>query len=100
MVSSASALRWTLAAAIGLGAITSPALASRSIARAEDAPLAPGATLIARTDVEIEKVVIARSSRLEITATNEKTADIALPDGHVIHKVPKARILYFFEVVR
>lgn len=94
------ALQWTLAAMIGAVAIVAPAATSQSLARAEDAPLAPGAMLIARTDVEIEKVVIARSSRLEITATAEKTADIALPDGHVLHKVPKARILYFFDVVR
>ena len=96
----ASSLRWIVAAAVVAGALVEPAVASRSIARAEDAPLAPGATLIARVDVEIEKVVIAKASRLEVTAASEKTADVVLPDGHVLHKIPKARILYFFDVVR
>ncbi|MFO0588902.1 MAG: hypothetical protein U0441_15235 [Polyangiaceae bacterium] len=100
MRKASSSLRWLVVALVSAGALVVPAAASRSIAHAEDAPLAPGATLVARVDVEIEKVVIAKASRLEVTAASDKTADVALPDGHVLHKIPKARILYFFDVVR
>ncbi len=66
----------------------------------DDLPVAVGVKLIARADVEIQKVVIARSTKLEVTATAPTTLDVALPDGHVLHKIPMNRVRYFFDVVR
>jgi 2-hydroxychromene-2-carboxylate isomerase len=90
-----------LSAALLAGAFLAPAAVAPQIALAEeDPPVAAGTTIVARADCEIQKVVIARSTRLEITAATPTTVDVALPDGFVLHKVAKARIRYFFDVVR
>lgn len=69
-------------------------------AHAEEAPLQVGTVLVARSDCELQNVVIARGAKLQITAFAAKTVDVALPDGHVLKRVPKNRIRYFFDVVR
>ena len=90
-----------LSAALLAGAVFAPAAVAPQIALAEeDPPVAAGTTIVARADCEIQKVVIARSTRLEITAATPTTVDVALPDGFVLHKVAKARIRYFFDIVR
>src|SRR5262245_51578281 len=66
----------------------------------EDAPVKAGTTLVAGSDVELQKVVIARGSRVEVTAATTSDANIALPDGYVLKHVPMNRIRYFFDVVR
>ncbi len=89
------------AAALLGGVILASAVAVPQIALAdEDPPVAVGATIVARADCELQKVVIARSTRLEITAATPTTVDVALPDGYILRKVEKARIRYFFDVVR
>jgi len=83
------------------GAVTGPTLGSTSVAHADDdAPVKVGTQLVARSDCELQKVVIARGARVEVTASATNSVDVALPDGYVLHKVPITRIRYFFEVVR
>lgn len=95
-------LRAALLAAVVIAAgVTGPALGSASVAQADDeAPVNVGTTLVARSDCELQKVVIARGAKVEVTASATNNVDVALPDGNVLHKVPLARIRYFFDVVR
>ena len=66
----------------------------------EEAPLQVGTVLVARSDCELQKVVIARGAKLQITAYAATTVDVALQDGYVLKRVPKSRIRYFFDVMR
>ena len=89
-----------LSIALAAGVIV-PTVAEISVAQADDdAPIAAGVKLVARTDVEIQKVVIARATKIEVMAAAGSTVDVALPDGYVLHKIPVHRIRYFFDVVR
>ena len=90
-------------ASLAMGAAAFAVTSATELPRAQaddDPPVAVGVMLVARTDVEIQKVVIARSTKLEVTKTASDTIDVALPDGYVLHKIPKNRIRYFFDVVR
>jgi hypothetical protein len=90
------------AAVIAAGAVSGAHFGSTPLAHAdEEAPVQVGTQLVARSDFELQKVVIPRGSKVEVTAlpaTN--SVDVALPDGAVLHRVPLARIRYFFDVVR
>jgi hypothetical protein len=90
-----------ICAALASAALAAPSLTGAAVARADDdPPVRVGTTLIARGDCELQKVVIARSTKLEVTAAAASTVDVALPDGAVLHRVPLNRIRYFFDVVR
>ena len=97
-----TALRALLVAVTVLMAtVTLPGAAGVGVAHAEEeAPLQVGTTLVARSDCELQKVVIARGAKLHVTAFGAKTVDVALQDGYVLKRVPMGRIRYFFDVVR
>lgn len=87
--------------ALAVGVVSGAAPGEISAARADDdAPITQGAVLLARSDVELQKVVIARGSRVEVTAASTTDANVALPDGYVLKHVPVNRLRYFFDVVR
>ena len=89
------------AAVVLAGALAGPTLGGAPLAHADDdAPVKVGTTLVARSDCELQKVVIARGARVEVTAQASNSVDVALPDGHVLRQVPLTRIRYFFDVVR
>jgi Cu/Ag efflux protein CusF len=96
------ALRIALAVVtVVVGTAALPAAEGVPVAHAEeDAPLQVGTTLVARSDCELQKVVIARGAKLQVTAFGAKTVDVALQDGYVLKRVPVSRIRYFFDVVR
>lgn len=78
-----------------------PTLAAPSAAFAdEEAPIKAGATLVARGDCELSKVTITRGSKVEVTTVAGDKANIVLPDGHVLARIPIKRLRYFFEVAR
>lgn len=86
---------------LAFGVVIAPGSADIPAAHAdEEAPLEAGATLVARGDCELQKVTITRGAKVQITAISAKAADIALPDGYVLRRVPMSRIRYFFDVVR
>lgn len=91
-----------VAAAVLAGVAAGPALTSPQVALADDeAPVRVGTLLVARGDFELQKVVITRGAKVEVTALPaSNSVDVALPDGAVLHRVPMARIRYFFDVVR
>lgn len=87
--------------AVALGIVTSPLTGDVPAARAdEEAPVKAGATLVARGDCELQKVTITRGAKVQVTATSSKSADIALPDGYVLRRVPLNQIRFFFDVAR
>jgi hypothetical protein len=96
------ALRIVLAAgSLVTASAVLPAFDGVAIAHAEEeAPLKVGTVIQARSECELQKVVIARGAKLQITAYGPTTVDVALQDGYVLRRVPKSRILYFFDVVR
>lgn len=84
-----------------LGVTTGPVPGGVAAAWAdEEAPVKPGVTLVARGDCELQKVTITRGAKLQVTASSSRTADIALPDGHVLRRVPLSQVRYFFDVAR
>jgi hypothetical protein len=87
--------------ALAVGVMSGAAPGALSAAHAdEEPPVKPGTVLLARSDCELQKVVIARGSRVEVTAASSSDANIALPDGYVLKHVGLNRLRYFFEVVR
>lgn len=86
---------------LGVGVFAGAIAGPEPAAWADDeAPVKPGATLVARGDCELQKVTIPRGARVEVTASSGEAADIALPDGHVLHRIPLSRLRYFFDVAR
>ena len=86
---------------VALGVVLGPLTGDESVAHAdEDAPVTPGATLVARGDCELQKVTITRGAKVQVTASSSKSADIALPDGYVLRRVPMSQLRYFFDVAR
>ncbi len=67
---------------------------------ADEAPIRAGTLLVARGDFELQKVVITRGSKVQVTSATNKTADVVLPDGYVLRRIALNRIRYFFEVVQ
>lgn len=86
---------------VAFGVVIGPATGDVSVAHAEeDAPVTAGATLVARGDCELQKVTITRGAKVQVTASSSKSADIALPDGYVLRRVPMSQVRYFFDVAR
>lgn len=86
---------------VALGVVLGPLTGDVSVAHADDdAPVTPGATLVARGDCELQKVTITRGAKVQVTASSSKSADIALPDGYVLRRVPMSQLRYFFDVAR
>ncbi len=84
-----------------MATVTLPEGAGVGVAHAdEEVPLSVGTTLVARSDCELQKVVIARGAKLHVTGSAAKTVDVALQDGYVLKRIPMGRIRYFFDVVR
>ena len=91
----------TATLALSLGVVIGSSAGDVPAAHAdEEAPVKPGTTLVARGDCELQKVTITRGAKVEVTAASSKSADIALPDGYVLRRVPMSRIRFFFDVVR
>jgi hypothetical protein len=91
----------TTSIVIALGVVIGPSSLEVPAAYADDeAPVKAGATLVARGDCEVQKVTITRGAKVQVTAATAKTADIALPDGYVLRRVPLSQLRYFFDVAR
>lgn len=87
--------------AITIAVVTGSAAGDVPAAHAdEEAPVQTGATLVARADCELQKVTITRGAKVHVTASSVKSADIALPDGYVLRRIPLTQLRYFFDVAR
>jgi hypothetical protein len=87
--------------ALAMGVVGGAAPGALREARAdEEPPVKAGTVLLARADCELQKVLIARGSRVEVTAAAGSEVSIALPDGYVLKHVGLNRVRYFFDVVR
>jgi len=91
---------------LGFGATGSAALGVDRTAEARVASrgdIAIGDTLQALHDVELDEAIIAKGSKVNVSAVKESGGhvllDVALADGHVVRSVPLVRIRTNFQRV-